>query len=181
MVQQQDKKVRRSRKAVVTPLAVKAMEQAWDLETAPDASREALAHAYLMAARAGRVEAMTNVALHLEHGDGIRQDVPQALRWTRKAADGVAAFNLGRPNLRRAEHWYRRALALGFPPARMNLAAMLTNSSRKARLKESIALYRASTRLGDVKALLFVAYAYEVGRGVRKNLKRAIHIYKQDV
>ncbi|WP_237081583.1 tetratricopeptide repeat protein [Myxococcus xanthus] len=158
MVQQQDKKVRRSRKAVVTPLAVEA-----------------------------------NVTLHLEHGDGIRQDVPQALRWTRKAAglgDGVAAFNLAlsyekgtisRPNLRRAEHWYRRALALGFPPARMNLAAMLANSSRKARLKESIALYRASARLGDVKALLFVAYAYEVGRGVRKNLKRAIHIYKQDV
>ncbi|GHG95020.1 tetratricopeptide repeat protein [Comamonas sp. JC664] len=193
MAQRPEKKVRRSRKATVTPLSVKAMERAWNLETGPEDSREAMAHAYLMAARAGRVEAMTNVALHLEHGDGIRQDVPEAMRWMRKAAglgDGVAAFNLAlcyeqgrgpgvRPNPRLAEQWYRRSLALGFPPSRGNLAAVLSKSPRQERMKEAIALWLADARRGDVKNLRFVAECFEVGRGVRKNLKRAIQLYKQ--
>lgn len=193
MAQRQEKKARREHKAAVKPLSVEAMERAWDLETVPDASREALAHAYLMAARAGRVEAMTNVALHLEYGDGIRQDVPEAMRWMRKAArlgDDVAAFNLaqcyekgngqrGRPNLRLAERWYRRSLSMGFPPARGNLARVLSMSSRKARVKEAIALCLADARLGDLKGLRFVAECYEMGRCVRKNLKRAIQLYKQ--
>ncbi|AKQ63380.1 TPR repeat, SEL1 subfamily [Myxococcus hansupus] len=174
-------------------MAVEAMERAWNLETVPESSREAMAHAYLMAARAGRMEAMTNVALHLEHGDGIRQDVPEAMRWMRKAAglgDDVAAFNLalcyekgkgpsGRPNLRLAERWYRRSLALGFPPARANLATVLAKSPRGARMKEAIALFLADVRRGDLKNLRYVAECFELGRGVRKNLKRAIQLYKQ--
>ncbi len=183
--------VRRGRRGIVAPLAVEAMERAWDLEEVPEGARDALFHAYLMAARAGRVEAMTNAGLHLLYGDGVPQDVRHAFRWMRKAAglgDGVAAFNLAlsyekgpciRPNRRLAEYWYRRAVSLGFPPARMNLAALLVQSSDKEKLKESVALYRESARLGNVKALLYVAFAYEQGRGVRKNLGRAIQIYKK--
>ncbi|WP_255442013.1 MULTISPECIES: tetratricopeptide repeat protein [Corallococcus] len=183
--------VRHPEEGSIEPLAIAAMEQAWELEEDAEASREALFHAYLMAARAGRVEAMTNAGLHLMYGDGTRKDVREALGWMRKAArlgDDVAAFNLGlfygkgqdvRQDRRLAERWYRRAMDLGFPPAKGNLATLLYFGRNKEKWKEAVVLCRALARNGDMAALCTVADAYERGRGVRKNLGKAIQLYKK--
>ncbi|WP_244219678.1 tetratricopeptide repeat protein [Corallococcus interemptor] len=190
-MERKKRQVSRQKKSSVEPLKVAAMDQAWNLEQDAEASREGLFHAYLVAARAGRVEAMTNAGLHLVYGDGVRKDVKQALKWMRKAArlgDDVAVFNLGVfygkgrggiINKRLAERWYRRAVALGFPPAKGNLADLLYFSRSRKKWKEAVALYRQLARNGDIAALYNLANAYERGRGVTRNLRKAIQLYKK--
>ncbi|MCP3059575.1 sel1 repeat family protein [Myxococcus sp. K38C18041901] len=170
---------------------IAAMERAWDLEDVPDMPRRALFHAYLVAARAGRIEAMTNVGLHLMYGDGVQRDAGQALRWLKKAVaqgDSVAAFNLGlfyeqgtqiRKNRRLAENWYRRAVAIGLSEAQSNLANLLFASPIPSQWAEAVILYRASARRGSAAAIYSLATAYEQGKGVKQSLERAIRLYEK--
>ncbi|WP_253899780.1 tetratricopeptide repeat protein [Corallococcus carmarthensis] len=174
----------------VRRLADAAMDKAWAIEeTRPD-DRKALFEAYLAAARLGKMEAMTNVGLHFLYGDGVRRDPKRSRMWTEKAAglgDDVAAFNLGlaydngrgaRKNKGLAEVWYRRAAAMGFAIAEGNLAYLLFESTEPHRQQEAVRLYRKHARQGHPIPAYNVGLAYELGKGVRKNLKRANAYYE---
>ena len=49
----------------------------------------------------------------------------------------------------------------------------------KGRNKQAFALFRAAAQMGDDGAYLNVGYCYDVGKGVRKNLSRAMLWYKR--
>ena len=87
-------------------------------------------------ARAGDATAQFQLAIRYTHGDGMRADYKQAVRWFHAAADqghpgaqdslGVRyATGQGVPiNLAEAAKWYRRAAEQGRANAQYNLARM---------------------------------------------------------
>ncbi len=88
---------------------------------------------YERAARAGRADAMVNLAAMYRDGRGLRRDPTTAVAWLERALpkDGLfAAFELGQMvaagegvprDLRRAEELFRLALSNGHPEARRAL------------------------------------------------------------
>jgi TPR repeat protein len=172
-----------------TRLADAAMARAWALEKAPVRDAQSLFHAYLVAARAGNVEAMNNVGLHYAYGDGVPRDAVLGARWIRRAAvqrDAVAAFNLGlfyekgrgvRKNKRAARRWYRQALAGGYREAAGNLADLLFASEDPKDWPEAVRLYRKLVKRGSANARYNLGLAYERGKGTRRNRKKALRLY----
>ncbi|MDY7226203.1 SEL1-like repeat protein [Hyalangium rubrum] len=174
-----------------TRLADAAMERAWALEEAPVRDAEALFHAYLVAARAGNVDAMNNVGLHYAYGDGVRRDAALGARWLRRAAlkgDALAAFNLGlfyaqgrglRKNPAMARKWYWRSLSSGNLDAAANLADLLFASKDPKDWPQAVALYRQSMKRGNTAARYNLGLAYEQGKGTRRNRKKALQLYRE--
>ena len=90
----------------------------------------------LQLAEAGDVELQFSLGVMYEHGEGVRQDYAEAVRWYRKAAEqgyAEAQNNLGvmyaegqgvRQDYAKAVHWYRKAAEQGHVEAQYNLGVM---------------------------------------------------------
>jgi eukaryotic-like serine/threonine-protein kinase len=107
--------------------ALQARDQR-DFNTAKDA--------FVKAAAAGNGEAMRNLGLLYQNGQGVSQDLAEAMKWYSKAADAgnmVAMYNIGRlyqtglgvpQDVAEAKKWYSKSALLGFPDAQQMLRVL---------------------------------------------------------
>lgn len=132
---------------------------------------------------------MINAGSMLEHGDGAVEAPGEARRWWRLAwrrtQDSVAAWNLGLSFQRigkrsTAVMWFRRAARAGVVPA-MERLAWLLGSGRLAAKRESVRWMLRLDSLGELTPISTynLALALEFGRGTRKNLRRAMRLYRR--
>lgn len=165
------------------------LEAAWRAETTPRTSRRRLLALYLSAARRGQVTALTNAGSMILHGDGCRPSVARARRLWREAwrmeRDAIAAWNLGLSYERlgrrtEAMRWYRLAANDGLAPAMEQLAWLLGSGRRTAQVESVSWLLKLETRKALKPASAYnLALAFEFGRGARKNLGRAMALYRR--
>ena|SRR5271155_3495250 len=91
---------------------------------------------FLKAAEVGNSDAMYNVGMQYDNGQGVHQDTQQAFEWYQKAAAlGVsdAMFSVGydyehaigvAQNYQQAMAWYQKAAALGDSNAMVNIGTL---------------------------------------------------------
>ncbi|WP_129781561.1 tetratricopeptide repeat protein [Peristeroidobacter soli] len=96
-----------------------------------------LAHdSYLIAAKAGSIEAQVNLANLYDEGKGCKRDITAAIHWYKRAVksgSAEAAYNLGVHYQRRgvarwAGHWFKRAAELGDGDAKKELRRLIKRS-----------------------------------------------------
>lgn len=93
---------------------------------------------FLKAATAGNNDAMRNLGVLYQNGQGGAQDLGEAMKWYAKAADAgnsVAMFNIGRlyqsglgvtQDNEEAKKWYAKAASMGFGDAKEMLRVLST-------------------------------------------------------
>ncbi len=116
-------------------------------------------------ADAGDKIAMFNIGVLYAQGKGVKQDMPEAVKWYRRSAEAgyaPAQFNLGSSYLdgrgvdidkQRALEWWTRAAAQDHPRSLFNLATLYLqgNGVDKDRNK-ALELYRRAADQGDTRA-----------------------------
>ena len=117
----------------------------------------------------------------------VRRNPVYAVRLLRAAAEGGvtdAFFSLGyaydvglgvRTNQTEAERWYRRAYRTGSSMGTGNLAIIYRDAGD---LRSAFRWYRRAAALKDGDAMVDVAYCYQYGIGVRKNITEARKLYR---
>ena len=90
-----------------------------------------------LAAGNGQVSAMCNLGYAYNTGQGVREDMAEAIKWYRKASergDAIAQYNLGlcylegtgvRRSLRLAICWLKKAAGAGHKSAKRKLARLM--------------------------------------------------------
>ena len=144
-------------------------------------------------ARAGQgdPDAVNALANAYAQGKGVPQDMAEALRLYRQAADrgsASAQFNLGMmyelgrgvaPDAATAFSYYLKAAEQGFAPAQFNVGNMFANGlGVKQDYFEAALWFRQSAERGVPEAQYNLALAYELGRGVGKDEVAAQRWYR---
>ncbi|MCQ4629096.1 SEL1-like repeat protein [Shinella sp. CPCC 100929] len=152
---------------------------------------EALAE-YRKAADLGNHQAMRNLAILYENGEGTAQDYVEAMRWFRKSADlgnGLAMNNVGLfyrngkgvpEDFALAQEWYRKSADAGIPVAMQNIGDLFDLGLGTAQdFKQSLAWYEKAAAAGHAPAMTNVGWAYEMGRGVERDDTEAMRWYQK--
>jgi TPR repeat protein len=163
---------------------------------------------WMALAERGVGEAWFNLGILAEDGLGEPQDPVEARRRYEKggaAGSRNAALQLtvllqsnrlGAPDPAAVRHWLKRAAELGDEGAARQLAALDGQATRPAsvadrrlaearrleadgRLPEAVAAYQAIAAAGDARGLTRLAWLYEAGRGVTRNLDAAARLFRQ--
>lgn len=164
-----------------------------DPTNADDLVREAT-RLYLLSATNGSLPGQVETGLRYAQGIGTAQDIIQASRWFREAANSnspVAQFNLGAlhatgalnggtPDHKSALPWFEKAAASGHPDAQYNLG--LTAAQGLGRNVDNTVAARwfaaaAGRGLADAQAGL--AYLTYQGLGTAKDNAKAAELYTQ--
>ncbi len=142
---------------------------------------------YLKAAKKGYPRAQYDMGVMLSKGEGIKKDLKEALKWYQKSAKngfGYAMYNLGVAyqrgygtdiDLDLAKSWYKRALEHNISKAGFNLGSIYFKDNN---FKEAFKFFKKAAELGNRKAMFYLAWMYENGAGVKKDLKEAKRLYK---
>jgi TPR repeat protein len=152
---------------------------------------EAIAQ-YRKASDLGNHQAMRNLAILYERGEGIAQDYSEAMRLFRKSADlgnGLAMNNIGafynagngvERDYEEAMKWYRKSAETGVALAMLNVGDLYDEGlGVKKDNRESFAWYVKARDAGNVAALTRIGWAYENGRGVQKSATEALQSYRK--
>jgi TPR repeat protein len=117
----------------------------------------------------------------------VRRNAVYAVRLLRAAAQGgiseaydslAYAYDVGlgvRANRAEAERWYRRAYRSGSSMCAGSLAIIYRDAGD---LRSAFRWYRRAAALKDGDAMVDVAYCYQYGIGVRKNVLAAQRVYR---
>lgn len=156
----------------------------------------------------GMGEAWFNLGILAEDGLGEAKDGPEARRRYEKAAlagsrnaalrlgTSLQTSRLGAPDPAGARHWLQVAVDLGDDEAAVQLAVLDGPAARpvsaadkrlaQARrleadgsLPDAVGAYRAIADAGDPRGLTRLAWLYEAGRGVPRNLDKAARLFRQ--
>ena len=130
-------------------------------------------------------------AIH-RNGLGVPRDPVRARDWYEKAAghhNSAACAALGEIYLHgegveagkdRAIEWYRKAAEDDHPGALRALAELkFAEQNAGADYSEALGFCRRAMDSGDVEAICLLGQAYEDGRGVEKDLKKAGELYEK--
>jgi TPR repeat protein len=173
----------------LSPMFCLSATLVWSLPTIAEPLDDARAaihsgeHAKAMAiyealAREGNAKAEFNLGQMYINGDGVQQDVPQAVKWYRLSADhgySEAQYTLGALHFRRyaalpsdleAIDWYRRAADQGHLRSQLNLGDLYFKGEVVPQdISMALGWYRlaASQGNGDAQHQLGVIYANGVG------------------
>jgi TPR repeat protein len=143
---------------------------------------------YRRAADKGDTDAMNNLGVIYETGQGVTESAGGALKWYRQAADkghAGAMANLGRlyekgygvaKDRGQAVQWYERAAAKGSANA-MNRLGLICEGQQD--FATAVQWYRKAAAKEDPGALGNLGYCYETGRGVPRDLHKALGYYRQ--
>ncbi len=147
---------------------------------------------YQVAAAWGEAKAQNNLGSCYVHGEGVEQDLVQAVAWYRKAVDqgeARAQFNLGvcyangkgvERDLVQAVGLYRAAADHGDAKAQFNLGACYKKGKGVQRdLVQAVGLYRAAADQGYAGAQFNLGFCYEKGEGVEQDLAKAVAWYRR--
>jgi TPR repeat protein len=145
---------------------------------------------YRKAADLGNHQAMRNLAILYENGEGTAQDRAEAMRWFRKSADLGNAFAMNKVGLlydeglgvakdkKEAYRWFSKAAEAGNAEAMTSLGFALTNGDGVEQ-NHALALewYRKAADAGNAQAYNNIGTMYERGRAVRKDKQEALKWY----
>jgi hypothetical protein len=141
----------------------------------------------------GEAKAQTELGACYEEGRGVAQDLVEAARWYRKAADqGNAAaqnrlagcYKTGRGVDRdavEAMNWFRKSAAQGNPEAQTFLLglAYFQGGLETNKHAEAFKWLRKSAKQGNALAQAFLGLAYYEGRGVDRDYGKAARWFRQ--
>jgi len=144
-----------------------------------------------MSAENGSVHDQFELGFALFEGiDGVEQNLPEAARWFRKAADqsmAEAQFNLGLmydegiglpKSDTKAVAWYLYAADQQFPPAQFNLGVMYHHGRGVPQSDlEAAKWWTQAAEHGDVDAMAGLGSMYRLGKGVPKSPDEAASWY----
>ncbi|KAJ3308255.1 hypothetical protein HDU76_004050, partial [Blyttiomyces sp. JEL0837] len=147
---------------------------------------------YRLAAEGGHVKAMFNLGVCLKRGRGVEKDLEEGVGWFRRAAEkghADAQFNLGNSykygegierNIKEAVQWYTRASRKGHSKAHFILGLCYEEGEGvdAADPVEAARLFKLGADAGSAISQFYYGMALERGRGVPKNLKAAVQMYK---
>ncbi|GBC06464.1 hypothetical protein RclHR1_06860001 [Rhizophagus clarus] len=149
-------------------------------------------HWYQKVAKSGDAEAMNNLALCYENGEGTEVDLGKAFHWYQKAAESghiIAIFNLAlcykngkgtEVDLKKAFHWYQKAAESGHTKAMNNLALCYENGEgTEVDLGKAFHWYQIAAENGHTIAIFNLALCYENGKGIEVDLGKAFHWYQK--
>ena len=159
------------------------------IDGAPDYER-AMQY-FQQAANGGRHEAYRNLAVHYMNGKGVNQDYLQAMEYYRQAfakgsaeaAAGIGdlySYGLGvEANPVKAVAWYREASNRGSASGQSELGYHYLEGIGVSRdLDQAYYWFDKSAEQLFPPAVYNLAEMYELGKGVNKNEKRAIELYR---
>ncbi|MBY8824961.1 tetratricopeptide repeat protein [Sphingomonas colocasiae] len=140
----------------------------------------------------GDVAAMLKLAAFYADGPQPARDSVGAFAWSRRAAEAGApggAFNTGlaydggngvAADRAEAQRWYRAAVDRDYPPAMINLAAMLLAGANgdDAVNRQAAALVRRAADAGSPDGLFNMGHLSETGLGVPKDMAEAQRWYR---
>jgi TPR repeat protein len=138
----------------------------------------------LARAEKGDVRTQHNLASRLER----ERKYDEAVKWYTRAAEqgfGASQLNLAqmyetgmgvKENDAEAKKWYRRSAEAGDGEALYRLAVL---SDRTGDPAEAARLYGRGVAHDDYRAMLGLGELYEHGRGVRKDMARAVQLYER--
>jgi TPR repeat protein len=136
----------------------------------------------------GHVEAQQNAGHMYVNGLGTPRNYAKAMAWYRRAAEqgyAVSQYDLGlmyekgegvSPDPETALMWFRKSAEQGFARAQTKLAEFAFASGNMA---EAFFWWKKAADSGDADAMFNVGSAYSVGRGVDKDLTKAIEYYRK--
>ncbi len=107
---------------------------------------------YVLAAEQGFGASQLNLAQMYAKGIGVKRDYAEAMKWYRKSAE------------------------LGDGEARYRLAAVNETTGNYA---EAVKLYGKGVEHDDYRAMVSLGEMHEQGRGVRKDMARAVQLYER--
>jgi TPR repeat protein len=126
------------------------------------------------------------------NGDGVTEDLAEAVRCYRKAADlgySDAMNNLGlcyeqgegvSLDYVQAVSWYRKAAEAGYSRGMLNLGVCYDNGTGVAKDEvEAVKWYRKSAEAGDARGMVNLGACYEYGTGVAKDEVEAVKWYRK--
>jgi hypothetical protein len=127
-----------------------------------------------------------NLGLVYENGNGVEQDLKQAVYWYTKAAEqgyADAQYNLAliyengngvEQDFKQAVYWYTKAAEQGYGDAQYNLALTYENGNGVEQdVKQAVYWYTKAAEQGYSKAQFNLGLAYSKGYGVVKNKNKA--------
>ncbi|PCI57219.1 MAG: hypothetical protein COB36_02850 [Alphaproteobacteria bacterium] len=143
-------------------------------------------------AEKGDVKAQYKIALKYDRGDGVSENITQAMKWYLRAAEkgGVLAqYRLGSlyssgqkvpKDMDKAVEWYGKSAAQGNTWAHLNLAPIyLIGLGVPQDVDKAIALYTEASELGDVNCQLSLAIQYYNGEYIPKNFEKAAYWFSK--
>lgn|ERR1051325_378151 len=133
-------------------------------------------------AEEGNPHAQFEVGMSYLPGDGVQTNVPEAVEWLTKAAQGgqiLAQYNLGKlysdgreveMDCIKAVQWFHRAAARGFNLAQYELGLLYEQGCGTHQDYGQAAIwFRRAAEQGNGEAQFQLGLLYESGRGVSKN------------
>ena len=147
---------------------------------------------YRKDAEQGDANAQFNLGVCYENGQGVEEDVNEAVRWYRKAAaQGVAEaqLNLGvcyanglgvAEDATEAVKWFRKAAEQGSAAAQCNLGVCHANGLGVVKdVMDSVKWYRKAAEQGYATAQCNLGVCYENGQGVEADVNEAVKWYRK--
>ena len=138
-------------------------------------------------AEKGDGEAQFSLGVCYMNGDGVQQNMAEAVKWYRKAAEqgyADAQNNLGvcyedgngvQKNMTEAVKWYRKAAEQGHIVAQFNLGGCYKDGNGVQKdMAEAVKWYRKAADQGLANAQNELGYCYYEGNGVQKNMTEAV-------
>lgn len=129
----------------------------------------------LKRAQNGDAEAQFNLGLAYVFGDGVSQDIVEAVKWWRLSAeqgDARSQYNLGITDYAGGDYagalrWFRLAAEQGIADAQYNIGAFYYDGIAVAQdYVEAVKWYRLAAEQGNTDALIALGQAYNNGQGV---------------
>lgn len=162
--------------------------------TNTDARVQEATRLYLQSATNGSIPGQVEIGLRYAQGIGTAQDVIQASRWFREAANAnspAAQFNLGAlhaagalsggsPDHASALPWFEKAAAQGHPDAQYNLGLTAAQGlGREVDNAVAAKWFASAAEHGLADAQAGLAYLTYQGLGTPKDVARAAELYEQ--
>ena len=131
-------------------------------------------------------EAIFNIGLFYAKGHGVKRDYEKASDWMKRALDSgdsdakepYELYSKMSVNYEKAQKGDAQAQA-DLSAGLMSLGGSLDQAGAGDDYKESVKWAKKSVAQGNGDGMWNLALAYEHGRGVRKNMKKAIELYTQ--
>ncbi|UZO06621.1 uncharacterized protein OCT59_026935 [Rhizophagus irregularis] len=136
----------------------------------------------------GNREAIFNLAIRYEGGNGTEKNLEKAFYWYKKAAengDADAMNNLAvcyeygegiEKNLEKAFYWYQKAAENGVKEAMFNLAmCCYSGEGTEKNLEKAFSWYQNAAEHGNTSTMNNLAGMYYNGEGTEKNLEKAFY------
>ena len=145
-----------------------------------------------IAAERGNADAMNDIGVMYEKGQGVTKDYAEAVKWYRKAAE--QGLDWGQNNLgymyrygygvtkdyEEAVKWYRKAAEQGLAMGQSNLGTMYEMGYGVTKdYEEAVKWYRKAAEQGNAIAQYNLGVCYQYGKGVTIDLTQAKYWYEK--